>query len=511
MHGMRLLVVLLAAFGILVGAGILVPMLTGWVAPPSERPEAQATQSTQATQTPPADATAIAQQLSVAFHDVAKRAGPAVVTITTTQTVEVQEMPFGFGDDFLRRFFGFEPDQSPDQTPNAAPKGPSVRKVPRQSLGSGTIIDAEGHILTNNHVVAGAEEIKVILADGREFTAKILGRDPPTDVALIQIDGKDLPVAALGDSDQVEVGDWVLAIGAPLGFQKTVTAGIISAKGRASVGIADYEDFIQTDAAINPGNSGGPLVNMRGQVIGMNTAIASRSGGYMGISFAVPSNMARDVIERLQKTGEVVRGWLGVGIQNITDDLAQSMGLKSKKGALVNQVFADGPAGKAGMETGDVIVEYGKKPVSDVVDLRTRVAWTAPDTTVEVVVLRGGERKTLSLKISRRSEAPEAQGMQPAQPQELETLGLKVGPVTPEAAKQFGYEAGQGVLITDVDPTGPAGRAGLEAGMLVLRVAGKKVATVAEFKETIKGADLAKGIPMLVRARDRQMFILLKK
>ncbi len=503
MRDVRLILVLGVALAIVVGGGILVPVLMDRLAPPAERPQAFALETPTE---PPPPVPPDVEAFSKAMRAAASRVGPAVVAIGTSQSVDASATPFGFDDDFLRRFFGVEPQQEQPK-----PK----RQFRQQGLGSGVIVSADGYVLTSNHVVAGADEITVRLADDREFDAKVIGNDPPTDIALIKIETAGLPVAALGDSDKAEVGDWVLAVGAPLGLQKTVTAGIISATGRANVGIADYEDFIQTDAAINPGNSGGPLVNMRGEVIGINTAIASRSGGYMGIGFAVPSNMARDVMTRLHEKGEVVRGWLGVSIQNLSKELAGSMGLESAQGALVNEVFADGPAGRAGLKAGDVIVQYNGKPVKDVIELRTAVAWTEPGKKVDMVVLRGGKRETLSVQMERRGDQPQlARGQRgggPGAPAEIKDLGIQVADLTPETAQRYGYEEGQGVLITDVDPAGLAVKAGLEPGMLILQVGGKPVRSVAQFKEALQGADSARGIPMLVRAGDRQMFVLIRK
>jgi serine protease Do len=503
MRDVRLILVLVVALAIVVGGGILVPVLMDRLAPPAERPQAFALETPTE---PPPPVPPDLEAFSKAMRAAASRVGPAVVAIGTSQSVDASTTPFGFDDDFLRRFFGVEPQQEQPQ-----PK----RQFRQQGLGSGVIVSADGYVLTSNHVVAGAEEITVRLADDREFDAKVIGNDPPTDIALIKIEAAGLPVAVLGDSDKAEVGDWVLAVGAPLGLQKTVTAGIISATGRANVGIADYEDFIQTDAAINPGNSGGPLVNLRGEVIGINTAIASRSGGYMGIGFAVPSNMARDVMNRLREKGEVVRGWLGVSIQNLSKELAGSMGLESAQGALVNEVFAGGPAGKAGVKAGDVIVQYNGKPVKDVIELRTAVAWTEPGKKVDMVVLRGGKRETLSVQMERRGDQPQlARGQHgggPGAPAEIKDLGIQVADLTPETAQRYGYEEGQGVLITEADPAGLAAKAGLEPGMLILQVGGKPVRSVAQFKEALQGADSARGIPMLVRAGDRQMFVLIRK
>ena len=505
MRDIRLILILVVALAIVVGGGILVPVLMDRLAPPAERPQAFALETPTE---PPPPVPPDLEAFSKAMRAAAARVGPAVVAIGTSQSVDASATPFGFGDDFLRRFFGAEPQE---RQPTPAPK----RQFRQQGLGSGVIVSADGYVLTSNHVVAGAEEITVRLADDREFGAKVIGNDPPTDIALIKIEAAGLPVAALGDSDKMEVGDWVLAVGAPLGLQKTVTAGIISATGRANVGIADYEDFIQTDAAINPGNSGGPLVNLRGEVIGINTAIASRSGGYMGIGFAVPSNMARDVMTRLHEKGEVVRGWLGVSIQNLSKELAGSMGLESAQGALVNEVFADGPAGKAGVKAGDVIVQYNGKPAKDVIELRTAVAWTEPGKKVDMVVLRGGKRETLSVQMERRGDQPQlARGQRgggPGAPAEIKDLGIQVADLTPETAQRYGYEEGQGVLITDVAPAGLAAKAGMEPGMLILQVGGKPVRSVAEFQEVMAKANLARGVPFLVRAGDRQLFVLIRK
>ncbi len=502
MRGRQWFLLVIVSLGLVAAAGLAVPYLAGPASETTGRPSARSG-SAEAASPPPASVREL-ERFSATFREVARKAGPSVVAITSTEYVEVRRMPIPWlSDPFFRRYFGL-----PDEDNGGEPE---VRRVPRTGLGSGVIVDADGHILTNNHVVAGADEIEVVLADDRRFQAKIIGTDPPTDIAVIKIEGDDLPVAALGDSDKVEVGDWVLAIGQPLGLAKTVTAGIISAKGRASVGIADYEDFIQTDAAINPGNSGGPLVNLRGQVIGINTAIASRSGGFMGIGFAVPVNMAREVMKRLQEKGEVVRGWLGVGIQPVTKDMAEPMGLDEARGVLVNQVFDGGPAGEGGIEAGDVIVEFDGKAVETPLELQTAVAWTEPGKRVKVDLIRGGKPRTVTVKVGRRSEAPEMAGTQPDQPTELEELGLGVGPVTPEAAERYGYERGQGVLITAVEAGGLAQRAGLAPGMLIVRVAGEKVTSVGEFREAVKKADLKRGVPLLVRARDRQMFVLLKK
>jgi serine protease Do len=290
-----------------------------------------------------------------------------------------------------------------------------------------------------------------------------------------------------------------------------VTAGIISATGRSNVGITDYEQFLQTDAAINPGNSGGPLVNMRGQVLGINTAIASRSGGYMGVGFAVPVNLAREVMNRIRETGHVTRGWLGVSIQRLTPELAESMKLRADQGILVSQVMEGGPAEKAGLKAGDVILEFAGKPVKTPSELQNTVAWIAPGTKVEIVVLRDGKRHSLKVAVETRPAQPESLAAAPGAPANLKALGIEVSNVTPEAAQKYGYKSGQGVLIINVEAGGLGALAGLRPGMLILQVERQKVSNVAELREIIAKADIAKGIPMLVRVGDRQMFILLKK
>jgi serine protease Do len=513
LRDIRLLIVLAGSLGLIVVGGVLVPAMLNMLTPLAERPTmamaaetgAKAEVIAKAAEPLPPISPEV-DRLSAAFREAAKRVKPAVVAVTTSQTVTAPASPFGdSGDDFLRRFFGQEPGG------RQSGKGPT-RKFQRQGLGSGIIVDPDGYILTNNHVVEEAQEISVHLADGREFKAKVVGADPPTDIAVIKIKADNLPVAQLGDSEKAEVGDWVIAIGAPFNLEATVTAGIISATGRSNVGIAEYEQFLQTDAAINPGNSGGPLINMRGQVIGVNTAIASRSGGNAGVGFAVPSNLAREVMKRIRETGHVTRGWLGVGIQRLTPELADSMKLKVDQGALISQVMAGGPAEKAGIKAGDVILEFAGKPVKTPSELQNTVAWAAPGTKADLLILRGGKRQTLRVTVEKRPQQPESPAeAEPGAPANFKDLGIEVGNITADATRQFGYKPGQGALITDVEAGGLGATAGLRPGMLILQIAGQKVGGVAEFREAVGKADLAKGIPMLVRAGDRQMFVLLKK
>src|SRR5512143_2417886 len=330
----------------------------------------------------------ILTQLSEAQSEVAAVATPSVVNISTTRVIKSREEgPFDlFDDPFFKRFFG-------DQFPH--PNIPKEHK--EQSLGSGVIVSDDGYIVTNNHVIEKAQEIKVLLLNKKDYTAKLIGADPKTDIAVIKIDAKSLPALTWGDSNKLKVGEIVFAIGNPFGLNQTVTRGVISAVGRANVGIADYEDFIQTDAAINPGNSGGALINVRGELIGINTAILSRTGGYQGIGFAVPSSMAQQVMDSLVKYKKVVRGWLGVSIQDVTSDLAEEFGVKDLKGALVSGVMKGSPAEKAGIKQGDVILEYNGKTVEDTGHLRNMVSQTPIGSKVKVSIMR--QKKTVELEV----------------------------------------------------------------------------------------------------------------
>jgi len=504
MRDVRLLLVLVLALGIIVVGGVAVPMLLSLVTPGEVRmvgPDVWAAPKALEPLPPVPEGL---DRLSERFRAVAKHIRPAVVAIGVSKTVEASALPFG--DDFFGRFFGRQ---------FRGPQG--ERKFEQRGLGSGVIVSPDGYILTNNHVVEDADEITVRLSDGREFTAEVIGADPPSEIAVVRIkaDG-DLPVAKLGDESTMEVGDWVLAVGSPFGLEQTVTSGIISATGRHGVGITEYENFIQTDAAINPGNSGGPLVNMNGEVVGINTAIASRSGGYMGIGFAVPISMARKVMDRLVEEGEVVRGWLGVSIQPLTPEMAESMDISAKEGVLVSQIFDGTPAAEGGIQAGDVVLEFNGKAVGDPNELQSAVAWTKPGTKAKVLLVRGGKRKTVTVEITRRPERPETAlartpGGEGTASAKLEELGLQVSGVTAEAQERFGYKPGQGVLVTDVESGSLASRAGLEKGMLILQAGGKDVSKVSDLEKILEDVDLTRGLPLLVRAGDRQMFVLLKK
>lgn len=378
-----------------------------------------------------------------AMTEVASAVKPAVVNISSTQTIKTPGVPSPFfNDPFFRRFFGDEFGflEKP-------------REHKQVSLGSGVIVDKDGYILTNNHVIKDAEEIKVKLSDKRELKGKVIGTDQKTDLAVIRIDANRLPVIKLGDSDKLKVGETVIAVGNPYGLNQTVTSGIVSATGRANVGIADYEDFIQTDAAINPGNSGGALVNVKGELVGINTAIFSTSGGYQGIGFAIPSNMAKVVMENLIKKGKVIRGWLGVSVQPVTPELAKQFNLKEEKGALVGDVVEDSPAEKAGIQRGDVIVEYDGKEFDEPSNLRNMVANTPPNKEVTIKLMHDGKPETVKVAIA---ELPaEVQKL----PGKFDNIlkGVHVQNITPELKKSLDIPKRiTGVIITDIEDGSPA-------------------------------------------------------
>src|SRR5208337_1800879 len=446
------------------------------------------------------------------FAPLVKKMIPAVVSVNVVQDVKVSGTPFGpqagpgddngggddngdsggdqgggppsgGGDPFdqLRRYFG---------------QG-GQREYKQHGLGSGVIVSADGYILTNNHVVGNAEEIHVTLQDKREFTAKVIGKDAKTDLGLIKIDTKDaLPVATLGDSNSTDVGDWVIAIGNPFNVGMTVTAGIVSAKGRILGG--DYDDFIQTDASINPGNSGGPLINTRGEVIGINTAIYSRTGANNGIGFAIPIDMARNVMDQLKAHGRVIRGWLGVEIQEVTPDLAQSFGLPKPEGALVASADKDGPAGKGGIERGDIVLSFNGHPVDDEHELPALVAQTPINQTVPVEVVRNGKHMTLEVTIGERKE-PQVASAKAETPGG--NWGMQVGDITPEIAQQFHLESSKGVVIQKVAPDSPSAEAGLQPGDVVLEVNHDKIAALADFVAKAKEAQSRKKPALLLVQR----------
>jgi serine protease Do len=409
-------------------------------------------------------------RFTTSFAPVVKRVTPSVVKVyvtTKAKTMSPQEMPFGGNNDFFRRFFG-------DQF-NSDDGGRMLKTPPQHGLGSGVIIDKDGYILTNNHVVEDADNIRVALNDGREFTAKVVGRDPKTDIAILKIEAKNLPFVTIADSDKIEVGDLCLAIGNPFGVGQTVTMGIVSATGRGGLG-TDYEDYIQTDAAINPGNSGGALVDAEGRLIGINTAILSRSGGYQGIGFAIPINMARSVMTSLLTNGRVVRGYMGVLIQDVTPELAKEFQMPDEHGALVGDVTPRSPADRAGFKGGDVILDFNHKQVTDSRHLKLTVAETAPGSTVPVKILRDGKPMTLNVTVK------ELPGEQVAKNENSETNpgdtldGVTVGDIDQSSRHQFGMPVNaKGALVTNVNQDSAAYEAGLRPGDVIEEINRKSV------------------------------------
>lgn len=439
------------------------------------------------------------------FADVAEKVSPSVVNISTTQKAKprTQNSPHGMPpnfpegtpfDEFFRRFFGDEGD------------GPG--EFDSKSLGSGFIISKDGYILTNYHVVRDADEVIVRLNDRRELVAKVVGNDDRSDVALLKIEANDLPVATIGDSRKLRVGEWVLAIGSPFDFDHTVTAGIVSALGR-SLPSENYVPFIQTDVAINPGNSGGPLLNLQGEVVGINAQIYSRTGGFMGLSFTIPIDLAMDVVDQLRTKGHVTRGWLGVLIQDVTRELAESFGMEKPLGALVSQVLPGSPAEKAGFEVGDIIVEFNGKPVVSSSSLPPMVGVTEVGSTTPVMVLREGKRLELKTKIE---ELPSDEAVQVAESEpkdaKADRLGLTVSDVPADRRKTLEVPKG-GVLVMDVQQ-GPAMRAGVRSGDVIVKIGGEDIADAKQFAKLVSGLPAGKNIAVLVQREAGPVFMALK-
>jgi serine protease Do len=379
--------------------------------------------------------------------------------------------------------------------------------VPREGSGSGVIVSEDGYILTNNHVISEAAEITVIYGEGDRYDAKVVGADPRTDLAVIKIDAKNLPAAKLGNSDNIEVGEWVLAVGNPFELQNTVTAGIISARGRSNVGLADYEDFIQTDAAINPGNSGGPLVNLDGEVIGINTAIATRTGGNMGIGFAIPINMAKQIMAQLIDKGKVTRGWLGVYIQPVTPELKAQFNLKSTDGALIADVTSGGPAEKAGIKHGDVIVGFQGEEIEDTNHLRNMVAATEVGTSADVTVVRDGREKTVKVKIGELPEEDVATGRQFGE-DSGPNVGFTVGNLTPTLRKQLGVPDNQeGVAVRSLKKTSDAYQKGLRENDIIVEVNRTKVSDIGSFNAAVSRVKKGDEVLLLVITQGHTRYV----
>lgn len=428
------------------------------------------------------------KQASKAFSSVAKKAAPAVVFIKVEKTIETgRAVPFGNSDPF-----GFFNDRQP-------------REYHQVGQGSGFIISEDGYILTNNHVVGDADTITVKLTDGRQFKARRIGGDEKSDVAVIKIDGNNLPILPLGNSDELEVGEWVIAIGNPFGLAETLTFGIVSAKGRNTVGINDYEDFIQTDAAINPGNSGGPLINLEGQAIGINSAIFSSTGGSVGIGFAIPINMARSIKDQLLRDGKVTRGQLGVIIGELTPELADYFGTANLKGVLVSEVMKGSPAERAGLEAGDIILKINNLEVEGIGQLRNTIAMITPGTKVELLIYRNGKEQTVTVSIAELSDTVTQAGAS-----ELTSkLGLTVQDLTEETRRYYGLQPGEGVVVSNVAPESRAFEAGIRQRTIIVSVNRQKVGSVQEFGEALKASVETGKVLLLIRDQRYTRFVVL--
>jgi len=446
---------------------------------------------------------ALLNQFSAAFEAAAAHINPSVVSISTKSVKKIRD-PFGdmFGDDMMRRFFGL---------PRGGEQSQTVR-----SLGSGVIVSKDGYVLTNNHVVDDADELTVELENKESYSAKVVGRDPQTDIAVIKIKADELPVASLGNSDSARIGQWVIAVGNPFNLSHTVTAGIISAKGRSSIGnLAQYEDYIQTDASINPGNSGGALADLDGNVIGINTAIYSPNGsGNVGIGFAVPINMAKSIMHSLIAHGKVERGYLGVTIQDVDPKLAKSFDLKSTEGALIGGVQSDGPAEKAGLKVGDVIVEFNGKKITNRDQLSMVVAEASPKSTAEVKVMRDGKPMTFNITLVERPVNLAMNGSEDSESgsdtKSSTKLGLSVQTLNKSVADDLGLKTDRGVVVTNVKPGSPAEDAGLRKGDVIKEVNRHQVATASDFESQLNKLGKDDAAALLVKRGDNTFFVAIE-
>ncbi len=438
------------------------------------------------------------------FTGIASDVSPSVVNIRTEKVVQgggrvfrhFGRNPFGGGEqdpyDFFERFFG---------------GGDPQQEFRQRSLGSGFIIDEEGFIVTNNHVIEGADEIQVRLVNGNEYDAEIVGRDPNTDIALIKVKADEpLPAAVLGDSEAMEIGQWVVAIGNPFGLEHTVTAGIVSAKGRV-IGSGPYDDFIQTDASINPGNSGGPLINMDGRVIGINTAIIA-SG--QGIGFAVPINLVKGIVDQLRESGEVTRGWLGVAIQDLTPEIAEYYGIDEEKGVLVTEVFEGDPADRAGVNAGDAILSVNGKQVETTRDLTRRIAALQVGESAEIEILRDGKRRTLTVTIAKREDERIASRRGGGQGDEKrqDDLGIQVSEISPEISRRFNIPKEEGVIVTDVASGSKGAEAGIMTGDIIKEINHKTIASVSDYHDIVEDVESGDTIRMFIRRINRGFLVV---
>ena len=452
------------------------------------------------------DQLAAASDLSQAFRHVARSMRPSVVSISSVKRIKIRQpqvqrfgnsIPHEFrgflNDDMFERFFEFQ-----------MPQG----GIEQRGLGSGVIVSTDGYILTNNHVVGEADEVNVTLSDEREFRAEIVGTDKSTDIAVLKIEANDLEPAQLGNSDALEVGEWVLAIGSPFGLDQTVTAGIISAKGRANVGITDYEDFIQTDAAINPGNSGGPLVNLHGQVVGINTAIASRSGGYMGVGFAIPSEMVQHIMDSIISEGHVTRGWLGAMIQDLDEDLAESFNYDSADGVLIGDLVPDGPGELAGLQPGDIVTKYDGEKVPTANALRNAVASTNPNQEVDLDIVRDGKPQKLTITIG----VLDQENLKIVQSDEsANDLGMTVQTLTSDNCREMGLDdQTRGVVVTEIQPGSLAASVMIRPKDVIISVGKQRVESLADFRKAMSEQDPSNGIRLRVMRNGFTRFVFIR-
>ncbi|MBN1886115.1 MAG: DegQ family serine endoprotease [Candidatus Krumholzibacteriota bacterium] len=433
--------------------------------------------------------------------DVVERVVPAVVNIYSKKVVKTrQETPWFFEHPFFRDFFGNQ------QRGRAVP-----RERIEQNLGSGVIVSADGYILTNNHLVETADEVRVVLPDEREYEAEIVGSDPRSDVAVLKIDEKDLPTVPIGSATDLRLAETVLAIGYPYGIGQTVTKGIVSALGRSAMHLVDYENFIQTDASINPGNSGGALINTRGELVGINTAIVSRSGGSQGIGLAIPIELARSVMESIIEHGHVVRGYIGVSIQEVTRQMAEAFGLDEPRGVLIGQVLDDSPAASGGIERGDIVLEYDGARVDRPADLQQRIAATEPGTKIDFVVQRDGKRKTLEVKIGEHPDSAAKTEDDAIEDYSPLMLGVGIENLDDRYRERLDIpERVDGVLVTEVDPATPAGEAGLQRGDVIMEVDRERVRGIDDFNDVLKKRDDARRLLLLVYRQGGTFYLVIR-
>jgi serine protease Do len=429
------------------------------------------------------------------FVQVAKKVQPSVVSIRSERTVTVSPGE-GFGEDFFKG--------TPFEDFFKQHGGPPMKRR-QMGEGSGVIVDPKGYILTNNHVVAGADKLTVRLFDGRELKGDVKGTDPKTDLAVVHVEAKDLPVAMLGDSDKIEVGEWAVAIGSPFGLEKTVTVGVVSAKGRTGLGTGTYEDFIQTDASINPGNSGGPLVNVEGEVIGVNAMIISPG---QGIGFAIPINLAKSIMAELIKTGKVIRPWVGIGLQDLTQELMKSFNVKEKEGALISQVYEGSPAEKAGLKTGDIVVQIDGKKIKDSQDVVREVLKKQVGQKILLEVIREGKRVEIPVTTAQMPSTPTER--KPTGPPK-EWFGLRVTTVTPDIAKQLGLAKAEGVVIEGVEMGSPAQGAGLRKGDVILEVNRRAIKDENDYRDAMEKIKPEQGALLLMSREGSTFFISLRE